>query len=59
MSSNDKKSKRIKRLVRWIWGLFLFGIIFGILFIISVRINLGNLYGDFPSYRSLENPKNE
>jgi penicillin-binding protein 1A len=59
MSSNDKKSKHIKRLTRWIWGLFLFGIIFGILFIISIRINLGNLYGDFPSYRSLENPKSE
>jgi penicillin-binding protein 1A len=42
MSSNDKKSKHIKRLTRWIWGLFLFGIIFGILFIISIRINLAD-----------------
>jgi penicillin-binding protein 1A len=59
MPSKEKKSLTIKRLNRWIWGLFLFGIIFGILFIISIRINLGNLYGEFPSYGSLENPRSE
>jgi len=59
MQSEEKKSRIMKRLVRWIWGLFLFGIVFGLLFILSIRINLGNLYGDFPSYRSLENPRSE
>ena len=59
MQLEEKKNGIIRRLVRWIWGLFLFGIIFGILFVISVRLNLGNLYGGFPSYRSLENPRSE
>jgi len=59
MSSENKNSIRINRVVKWIWGLFLFAIIFGILFILSIRFNLGNLYGEFPSYRSLENPKSE
>jgi penicillin-binding protein 1A len=59
MPDKENKNDKIKRLVRWIWGLFLFGILFGILFIVSIRINLGNLYGGFPSYRSLENPKSE
>jgi penicillin-binding protein 1A len=59
MLSEKKKIGIIRRLVRWVWGLFLFGIILGILFVLSVRINLGNLYGDFPSYRSLENPRSE
>ena len=59
MLSEKKKIGIIRRLLKWIWSLFLFGIIFGILFVFSVRINLGNLYGDFPSYRSLENPRSE
>lgn len=59
MPVKEKKNGNIKRLIKWIWGLFLFGIIFGIIFILTIRFNLGNLYGDFPSYRSLENPKSE
>jgi penicillin-binding protein 1A len=59
MKSKEKQSLIFKHLVRWIWGLFLFSILFGILFVLSIRINLGNLYGEFPSYRSLENPRSE
>ena len=59
MPVKENKNGNINRLIKWIWGLFLFGIIFGIIFILTIRFNLGNLYGDFPSYRSLENPKSE
>jgi penicillin-binding protein 1A len=59
MPDKENNNGYIKRLVKWIWIVFLFGIVFGILFIISIRINLGNLYGEFPSYRRLENPKSE
>ena len=59
MASPVKKKINYNKLIRWIWGLFLFMIVFGILFVFSIRINLFNLYGDFPSYRNLENPKSE
>jgi len=59
MASPVKKKFNYNRLIRWIWGLFLFVIVFGTLFVFSIRINLFNLYGGFPSYRSLENPKSE
>lgn len=59
MSTQKNRNQIINRLTKWIWGLFLFGIVFSILFILSIRINLWNLYGDFPSYRNLENPRSE
>ncbi len=55
----ERKLKIYHKIVRWIWWLFLAGTVFAILFVLSIRINLFNLYGGFPSYRSLENPKNE
>jgi penicillin-binding protein 1A len=55
----ERKLKIYHKIVRWIWWLFLAGTVFAILFVFSIRINLFNLYGGFPSYRSLENPKNE
>ena len=59
MSSEKNNNRIIKRLVRWIWVLFLVLIVSGVFFIFTIRINLWNLYGDFPSYRSLENPRSE
>ncbi len=56
---SERKLKIYNKIVRWLWRLFLVGVIFSILFVFSIRINLFNLYGGFPSYRSLENPRNE
>lgn len=55
----ELKLKIYDKFVRWIWRLFLAIVVLAILFVFSIRINLFNLYGGFPSYRSLENPKNE
>lgn len=56
----DNNNNRLyTRIVRWLWGIFICSIIFSMLFVFSIRINLMNLYGGFPTYRSLENPKNE
>lgn len=59
MTSPVKKKNNYNLLIRWIWGIFLFSIVFSILFVFSIRVNLFNLYGGFPSYSSLENPKSE
>lgn len=56
---SERKLKLYRKFVRWIWWIFLGGVLFSILFVFSIRINLFNLYGGFPSYRSLENPRNE
>jgi len=57
--NSEKKEIIFKKVVLWMWRLFGIGILLAILFVFTIRINLFNLYGGFPSYRSLENPKSE
>ncbi len=56
-----KKNKpdKIRNIVRWLWVLYFVGLIVFISFVYSIRVNFLGLYGGFPSYKSLENPKNE
>ncbi len=56
---SENKINTFKRITRWLWGLFFIGMILAVLFIYSIRVNFLDLYGGFPSYRNLENPKNE
>ena len=51
------RQKRLKRLNRVLWVFFI--LIFGGVpaYIWSVSTNLGNLYGELPSYSQLENPE--
>ncbi|MBR9999946.1 MAG: transglycosylase domain-containing protein [Cyclobacteriaceae bacterium] len=57
---NDKEKIIIyNKTAKWLWWIFIAGVVFTILFVFTIRINLFNLYGGFPSYKSLENPKNE
>ncbi len=58
MSLNSKE-KKIARVTKWLWWIFIIGFLFTLLFVLSIRANLFNLYGGFPSYRNLENPRNE
>lgn len=57
--TKDKRANKYSKIARWTWGVFLAGVLIVILFVFTIRINLFNLYGGFPSYKSLENPKNE
>ena len=52
-------SNRIKKIVQWLWIVYVLFLVFSMIFIYTIRINFLDLYGGFPSYRSLENPKNE
>jgi penicillin-binding protein 1A len=47
------------RLIRRLWLVFVGCIITILLYILSVKVNLGNLYGELPSLTTLENPKND
>ncbi len=51
------KAKRLKKLTRVLWVMFI--LIFGGVpaYIWSVSANLANLYGELPSYSQLENPE--
>jgi penicillin-binding protein 1A len=46
-------------LIKWFWIGFGAFLAISILYFISVRVNLFNLYGPLPSYHSLENPEAE
>src|SRR5690606_10395375 len=57
--TKKNSSKLISNIIKGIWIAFIAVLVFLPLFIFSVSINLFNLYGDQPSLRSLENPKEE
>lgn len=64
MQNEIKKAKNTSstagnKLIKAVWMLFGFGLLFLILFIFSVRVNFLNLYGGLPSYQSLENPNTD
>ncbi len=57
--SNKDKSKFFKRLIKGTWITFGALLLLFAIYVFSVRINLFNLFGDLPSYKSLENPEAE
>ncbi len=46
-------------MIKYTWIAFISLFLLGVLFILSVRINLFGLFGELPSYTSLENPERE
>lgn len=52
-----KPKKKLKRFTRIAWVLFLAAVIGLPLYIWAVSSNMGNLFGELPSYSQLENPK--
>ncbi len=57
--AKDKSNKLFQKLTKGLWIAFLSMIILVLIGIFSVRINLFNLFGDLPSYKSMENPEAE
>jgi len=53
---NLKNQKRFKKLTRILWALFLLIFVGAPIYIWSVSSNMGNLFGELPSYSQLENP---
>jgi len=49
----------MQKIIRGTWIAFFSFLILMILGVVSVRINLFNLFGDLPSYKSMENPEAE
>ncbi|MBX9890266.1 MAG: transglycosylase domain-containing protein [Amoebophilaceae bacterium] len=48
-----------KIIIKWLWKLFLSGIIGILIYLFSVQVNFCNLYGGMPSTDLLENPQSE
>jgi penicillin-binding protein 1A len=57
--AKSKSNNLFTKLIKGTWVVFLFLIIFVIVVIFSVRVNTFNLFGDLPSYKSMENPEAE
>ncbi len=57
--ANNTSNNLFSKLIRIIWITFFSMIILVMVGIFSVRINLFNLFGDLPSYKSMENPEAE
>ncbi len=47
------------KIIKGLWITFIAGVVLALLLVFSVRINLFNLFGDLPSYKSIENPEAE
>jgi len=47
------------KIIKGIWIAFIAGMALALLVVLSVRINPFNLFGDLPSYKSIENPEAE
>ncbi len=55
----SRKSKKFRKLIFLFWALFIGAFIVLPLYIYSVSIDMGGLYGEMPSLRVLENPEND
>ena len=64
----EKKKKTTKKntgkniyqkIIKGLWIAFAIGILMVPLYVLSVRINLFNLYGGMPSLKELDNPQDE
>ena len=56
-AEEKKPGKKLKRFTRFIWVSFIAGAMGLPLYIWAVSSNMGNLFGELPSYSQLENPK--
>ncbi|MDN3687964.1 penicillin-binding protein 1A [Cyclobacterium jeungdonense] len=60
--SNSKKSTSkplYKKIIRYMWLVFVLGLVGIVLFIAAVNANFLGLFGDMPDFESLENPDSE
>ena len=57
--AKKKSNNLFSKIIKGVWIAFLSGIILVLIGVFSVRINLFNLFGDLPSYKSMENPEAE
>ncbi|WP_202927885.1 penicillin-binding protein 1A [Cyclobacterium roseum] len=60
--SNSKKSNAkplYKKIIRYMWLVFVLGLVGLVLFITAVNANFLGLFGDMPDFESLENPESE
>lgn len=57
--AKQNSTSLIGKLIKWTWIAFFSMIILVIVTLFSVRINLFNLFGELPSYKSMENPEAE
>ena len=57
--AKNKSNRLFQKVTKGIWIAFLSIVIIVLVGIFSVRINLFNLFGDLPSYKSMENPEAE
>ena len=53
----QKNQKRFKKLTRILWIFFVLIFVGGPAYILAVSSNIGNLFGELPSYSQLENPR--
>jgi membrane peptidoglycan carboxypeptidase len=54
-----KSTSLIGKLIKWTWIAFFSMVVLVIVTLFSVRINLFDLFGELPSYKSMENPEAE
>ena len=57
--ANKKSNNLFSKIIKGVWIAFISMIILVLIGIFSVRINLFNLFGELPSYKSMENPEAE
>jgi penicillin-binding protein 1A len=55
--AEKKKGSLFGKLIKWFWVIFISMITMVVVLLFAVRINLFNLFGDLPSYKSMENPE--
>ena len=55
----NKSNNSIRKIIRGTWIVFFSLLILMLIGVVSVRVNLFNLFGDLPSYKSMENPEAE
>jgi penicillin-binding protein 1A len=59
MMANKKSNNLFSKIIKGVWMAFVSAILLFFILIFSVRINLFNLFGNLPSYKSIENPEAE
>ncbi|WP_174238226.1 penicillin-binding protein 1A [Cyclobacterium xiamenense] len=60
--NTNKKSNRMPlytKIIRYMWLVFIVGLVGIVLFIAAVNVNFLGLFGDLPDFESLENPESE
>ena len=57
--AKKKSTNPFSKIIRGVWVVFISMIILVLIGIFSVRVNVFNLFGELPSYKSMENPEAE